>query len=99
MIFYLGANVTQNNIEELKNFVAENKLSNHKIVHCIPPINGKIFSPYLLKKSTHFITNREMISIECMDLLWDTDVKIVSALDEKIFDGEPAVDWEKIFIH
>ena len=34
-----------------------------------------------------------MISLTCLDYLWDTDVKIVSALDEKIFDGEPDIDW------
>ena len=30
------------------------------------------------------------------DWLWGTDVKIVSALDEGIFDGEPLVDWRKV---
>lgn len=60
-------------------------------------ISGGIFSPYILRNSTHFVTTREMISLECMDCLWDTDVKIISALDDGIFDGEPVVDWEKIF--
>lgn len=99
LIFYLGANVTQNHIEELKKFVAENPMSGAKIIHCIPSTKEEIFSPYLIRKSTHFITTREMISLECMDYLWDTDVKIVSALDEQIFEGEPAIDWNKIFTH
>ena len=29
--------------------------------------------------------------------LWGSDVKIVSALDENIFDGEPPVDWKNLF--
>lgn len=84
MIFYLG-DMNQADFEELKKFFAENILSNHKIIHCVPPLNNKIFSPYILKNSTHFITTREMISVECIDYLWDTDVKILSALDENIF--------------
>ena len=96
LIIYLGEGVNQNDIAELKKFIAENKLPAENIIHCIPPIDNKIFSPYIIRNSTHFITTREMISVECMDYLWDTDVKIVSALDENIFDGEPEVDWNKI---
>ena len=51
-------------------------------------------SPHALRSATHFITTREMTTLECLDWLWDTDVEIVSALDENIFDGEPLVDWE-----
>lgn len=97
LIFWLGENATQADIETLKNFVNNLGLSENKIIHCIPAENDKIFSPYILRNSTHFITTREMISLECMDCLWDTKVKIVSALDDKIFDGEPAVNWNKIF--
>ena len=97
MIFWLGNDSTQNDIEDLKNLVNNVGLTGNKIIHCIPAENEKIFSPYILRNSTHFITNREMISLECMDWLWDTDVKIISALDDKIFDGEPVVAWNKIF--
>lgn len=97
MIFWLGGNATQADIETLKNFVNQCGLSENKIIHCIPAENDKIFSPYILRNSTHFITTREMISLECMDWLWDTKVKIVSALDSGIFEGEPIYDWEKIF--
>ena len=68
-----------------------------KIVHFIPPIDGQIFLPQVLRKSTHFITSRELITIDCLDWLYDTDVKILSALDEEIFKGEPIVDWKKLF--
>ena len=96
LIIYLGEGVNQNDIAELKKFIAENKLPAENIIHCIPPIDNKIFSPYIIRNSTHFITTREMISLECMDYLWDTDVKIISALDENIFTGEPKVDWNII---
>lgn len=43
------------------------------------------FSPAALRKGTHFITTREMVTLEALDYLWDTDVKIVSALDNGIF--------------
>ena len=58
--------------------------------------DGK-FSPHALRSATHLITNREMSSLECLDWLWNTDVKIVSALDERIFDGEPPVDWTNVW--
>ena len=45
----------------------------------------KTFSPAALRKSTHFITTREMTTLEAMDYLWDTDVKVISALDNGIF--------------
>ncbi len=44
------------------------------------------FSPCAVRQGTHFITTREMSTLEVMDYLWDTDVKIVSALDNGIFD-------------
>ncbi|MBE8949479.1 MAG: CatB-related O-acetyltransferase [Quinella sp. 3Q1] len=45
------------------------------------------FSPLALRRGTHFITTREMTTLEALDYLWDTDVKIISALDDKIFGG------------
>ena len=55
------------------------------------------FSPHALRHATHFITTREMSTLECLDWLWNTDVKIVSALDEGIFDDEPLVDWKNLY--
>ena len=48
-------------------------------------MSDKNFSPVMLKKGTHFITTREMTTLEALDYLWNTDVKIVSALDDDIF--------------
>lgn len=45
------------------------------------------FSPLVLRRGTHFITTREMTTLEALDYLWDTDVKIISGLDDKIFGG------------
>ena len=98
LIIFLGNDFTQSDGENLKTFVNKCNLAGSKVIHGVLPEDGKIFSPYILKNSNCFITTREMISLECMDWIWDTDVKIVSALDDGIFDGEPAVDWDKIFI-
>ena len=57
-------------------------------------IDGEKISPHALRSATHFITNREMVTLECLDWLWHADVKIVSALDDGIFEGEPPVDWK-----
>lgn len=97
LLFFFGAGVNQNDIVEIKNFINSVGSSNVKIIHFIPPVEGKIFEPYLLRNSTHFITTREFINIDCLDYLYDTEVKIISALDEKIFDGEPEVNWEEIY--
>lgn len=50
------------------------------------PANGRqSYSPQILTQATHFITTREMAALEILDLLYGADVKIISALDEKIF--------------
>lgn len=43
------------------------------------------YSPAALQKATHFITTREMSTLEALDYLWNTDVKIISGLDNGIF--------------
>ncbi len=96
MIFFIGIGATDKDLEELKNFPSTvEKITSSPIVRCIAPIGGNIFSVQALRNSTYFITNREMITVDCMDLLHGTDVKIVSALDDGIFEGEPLVDWNK----
>lgn len=51
----------------------------------VPARGRKKFSPQILKSATHFITTREMVTLECLDWLYGTGVKIISALDEEIF--------------
>ena len=45
------------------------------------------FSAASLRQGTHFITTREMSTLAALDYLWNTDVKIISALDNNIFGG------------
>ena len=99
LIFGVSEGFTKDDIGKLEKIILANGSSSDKVVNLIPLQDGRIFSPYILRNSTHFITSREMISLECMDWLWDTEVKIVSALDDAIFDGEPNVNWNKIFVH
>lgn len=47
---------------------------------------SQIFSPAAFRKGTHFITTHDMTTLEALDYLWDTDVKVVSALDDGIFE-------------
>ena len=94
MIFYTGAGMTDKESKEIKKFT---KKLREPVIKFIPPIDGKVFSPQVLRKSTHFITSRDIVTVDCLDWLYDTDVKILSALDEGIFAGEPIVDWNKIF--
>ena len=97
MLFFMGLGVTDKDVNELKNFPSTiEKITANPIVKCIAPVNGKIFSEYALKNSDFFITTREMITSECIDLLYNTDVKILSSLNDGIFEGEPLVDWSKV---
>ena len=95
LLFGISLPFKKEQIEELeKKIILANSSVKDKIVHVIPLQDSRIFPPYILKNSTHFIATREMRSLECIDWLWDTDVKIVSALDEGIFEGEPAIVWD-----
>lgn len=102
LLFFLGKNYTDDDledmeIEEMKNFPSTiEKIENMPIVLRVPPTQEKSFSPHALTKSTHFITNREIVTLECLEYLHNTDVKIISALDEGIFDGEPLIDWQRV---
>ena len=69
-------------LEEAVNLVGNEVKQNILVVE----YDEKI-SPLALRRGTHFITTRESITLEVMDYLWDTNVKIVSALDENIFGG------------
>lgn len=83
----------QADLENLQNFAGSIGISDGKIIH----VMAQKFSPYLLRNSTHFITTREMSTLECLDWLYDTKVKIVSALDDGIFPDEPEVSWEELY--
>ena len=93
LLFWLGEGATPADFENLKTFVNSVGLSEGKIIHVLP----QKFSPYLLRNSTHFITTREMVTLECLDWLYDTNVKVVSALDDGIFTDEPEVSWNELY--
>lgn len=97
LIIWTGKNSNSADVQILKDYIETFKNDAGKNIFIIPSTDEKIYSPYILRKSTHFITTREIISLECMDWLWDTDVKIISSFDDGIFDGEPVVKWWDIF--
>ncbi|MBR0288775.1 MAG: hypothetical protein IJQ82_07330 [Selenomonadaceae bacterium] len=86
LVIYLGKSSTDKNLKQLAEEI--NRFGNGAGKNIIAVNMGeKIFSPTALKKGTHFITTREMTTLEALDYLWNTDVKIVSALDDNIFKG------------
>ena len=96
LIIWIGKDATTENINSLMKEVDfdENSLifkheENHatfdESTHFVSFKDGEKFSPLVLRRGTHFITTREMETLEALDYLWDTDVKIISALDKKIF--------------
>ena len=84
LVIYLGKDVTET---DLKNLAVEiNRFGNGAGKNIlVVNLREKIFSSAALRKGTHFITTREMTTLEALDYLWGTDVKIVSALDDEIF--------------
>ena len=97
LIIWTGKNSNSADVQILRDYIETFKNDAGKNIFIIPSTDEKIYSPYILRNSTHFITSREMTSLECMDWLWDTDVKIISSFDDGIFDGEPYVKWNEIF--
>lgn len=97
LIVWTGKNSNQTDLQVLSDYISSFGNNAGKNIIVYPSTEEEIFSPCIVRNSTHFITTREIISLECMDYLWDTDVRIVSALDEDIFENEPRVEWGKIF--
>ena len=80
LVIWLGKNATEENSQALTAAIGDSK-------NIITFKHDKNFSPAALRKATHFITTREMSTLEALDYLWNTDVKIISALDNNIFGG------------
>lgn len=84
LIIWLDKNTTEENFHALATEADSLGGAVNRIA--IARSNGaQIFSPAALRKGTHFITTREMTTLAALDYLWDTNVKIVSALDDDIF--------------
>ena len=88
LIMWTGLNVMPEDMKELnehiKSLNTENKSLSLLLIQSTPE---KIFSPYALQQSHYFITTREDINTQCIDWLYDHNVKLVSSLDSKIFEN------------
>ena len=78
LVIWLGKDATDENTKALTETIGDNK-------NILTFKHEKIFSPTALRLGTHFITTREIETLEALDYLWHTDVKIISALDDGIF--------------
>lgn len=95
LVIWADKNSTDKDIQNLADVLDLFETKARENVFVVKSDADKNFSPYALRQGTHFITTREMVTLEALDYLWDTDVKIISALDDGIFIGEPLVDWNK----
>ena len=84
LVIWLGKNATEEDFDKLATEVNQFGNNAGKNILTIGTYD-KNFLPAALKKATHFITTRKMTSLEALDYLWNTDVKIISALDDGIF--------------
>ena len=78
LVIWLGKDTTDENTKALTAAIGDNK-------NILTFKHEENFSPTALRLATHFITTREIETLEALDYLWNTDVKIVSALDNGIF--------------
>ena len=86
LVIYLGRDATEENFQSLAAEV--NRFDGHARKNILLiDTEEKNFSVAALRKGTHFITSRDMVTLEALDYLWNTDVKIISALDDGIFGG------------
>lgn len=77
-MIWLPKNSTEENSQAVTETIGDSK-------NILKFKHDKNFSPAALRKGTHFITTREMTTLEALDYLWDTNIKIISALDNGIF--------------
>ena len=80
LVIWLDTESTEEDSQSLTAAIGESK-------NILTFKHDKNFSPFTLCLGTHFITTREMTTLEALDYLWDTDVKIISGLDDNIFGG------------
>lgn len=78
LVIWLGKDTTDENTKALTAAIGDNK-------NILTFKHEENFSPTALRLGTHFITTREIETLEALDYLWNTDVKIISALDDRIF--------------
>lgn len=85
LVIWFDKDTTEENFNSLADWIGQVGNGAEENIVGFKMNDGKIFSPAALRKATHFITTREMSTLEALDYLWNTDVKIISALDDGIF--------------
>ena len=85
LVIWLDKNSTEKDFNLLGE--AANAFNNGASKNILTVESDENFSPAALRKGTYFITTCEMSTLEALDYLWNTDVKIISALDNNIFGG------------
>ena len=83
LVVWLDKNSTEKDFDLLSE--TANAFNNGASKNILAVESDENFSPAALRKATHFITTREMSTLAALDYLWNTDVKIISALDNNIF--------------
>lgn len=85
LILWTGEGYTQENHNYLKKFISSIGKESFSEVLVFLSTPKEIFSPYVLRKSDYFITTRDIICLQCIDYLYGTATKVISALDDEIF--------------
>ena len=85
LVIWLGKDTSAEDSQALTAAINQLGSDAKNRVAVIKANTAQSFSPAALRKGTHFITTREMTTLEVLDYLWDTNVKVVSALDDGIF--------------
>lgn len=88
MSLFLVSSANQDHVDQVKKLIDESGDKNNLPTIIMAKSAGTI-SAFALRQSTHLILNREDIGTSAYDVMHDRDVKLISALDEKIFPNEP----------
>ena len=89
LVMWTGEGTVENDLRALQQYIDSiNIRAEGSYLFVIESKPENIFSPYALRQADYFITTRELISLQCIDYIEGTNIKIVSSLDESIFPGE-----------
>lgn len=83
LVIYLANDTTEKDLDLLEESI--NLLDSGLKENILAVAFDENSSPAALRKATHFITTREINTLKALDYLWNTNVKIISALDNDIF--------------
>lgn len=83
LVIYLSNDTTEKDLDLLEEAI--NLLDSGSQKNILAVAFDENSSPAALRKATYFITTREISTLKALDYLWNTNVKIISALDNDIF--------------